>query len=385
MRTDNIRFTVLIADDDEVSLSLLQAILEADYNIIAVDNGQHAYDLALEKRPDLLILDVQMPGMNGYEVCRKIHNNPTTHDIPVIFVSGLSNTDSEKKGFEAGGVDYIVKPLRAQIIYHRIKNHLFLANQQHICNYEIAQKTRQLREATIEQIMALMRAARFKEHETANHTLRVGLMAWMIAMDIGMGKKWAQQVFMAAPMHDIGKIGVPDEILLSPLNLRKEKPEWWKVMKEHTNYGRDIIGRNLHTDIMKMASNIAIGHHEKMDGSGYPYGLKEKDIPLEARLTSVVDMIDAMMDKSRPYRNGAIPDHVIKDILNNDKGTKLDYGIIDSAMKNWDTIKNLHELFSGEKVPLKDYVYLSEYELADTLNSIFSGVSKKPVLFSGKD
>ena len=372
----NIRFTVLIADDDEISLSLLQAILESEYKVIAVNNGLSARDLAIEKKPDLIILDVQMPELDGYQVCSELRNNPRTHDIPIIFVSGLSNTDNEKQGFEVGGVDYIVKPLRAQIIYHRVKNHLFLANQQHICNYEIARKTRQLKEATIEQIMALMRAARFKEHETANHTLRTGLMAWMIAMDMNMGKTWAQQIFMAAPMHDIGKIGVPDEILLSPLNLRVEKPEWWEIMKQHTIYGRDIIGKNLHTEIMKMASNIAIGHHEKIDGTGYPYGLQGEKIPLEARLTAVVDMIDAMMDKSRPYRDGAIPDEVIKDILNKEREQQLDDKIVDSAFKNWTIIKGLHDLFSGEKVPLKDYVYLSEDELADTLYSIFSSVNK---------
>ncbi len=366
------RFNVLIVDDDIISLQLLNKILEIEYDVEIADNGHSALEKAFENVPDIILLDVKMPGISGYEVCEELKKNPKTAEVPVIFISGMSGLDDEKRGFEVGAVDYIVKPLKAPVVYHRVKNHISLAKQQHICSIEVVRKTRQLQEATIEQIMALMRAARFKEHETANHTIRTGLLAWMIAMDMGMGKSWSQKVFIAAPMHDIGKIGVPDEILLSSLNLRRDKPEWWELMMKHTIFGQEIIGENLHSDIMQLASNIALCHHEKMDGSGYPHGLIGKNIPFEARLVSIVDMIDAMMDTSRPYRNGAIPDDKIKEILSKEKGILLDSDIIESVFKNWAIIKGLHTLFSGEEVLLQDYVFLNEDEMVLQMEHTFN-------------
>ena len=366
------RYNVLVVDDDLMSLQLLKRILEVDYNVELADNGESALEKAESTLPDIILLDVKMPGLSGYDVCEILKRTDATSEIPVIFISGMTSLEDERRGFEAGAVDYILKPLRAPVVYHRVKNHIMLAKQQHVCSIEVIRKTRQLQEAKIEQVMALMRAARFKEHETANHTLRTGLHAWLIGMDMGLGKDWSQKVFIAAPMHDIGKIGVPDEILLSPLNLRRDKPEWWEMMQKHTTFGREIIGENLHSDIMKMASSIAICHHEKMDGSGYPRGLDGMNIPFEARLVSIVDMIDAMMDSSRPYRNGALPDEKIKDILMSEAGTTLDKDIVASAMKNWDIIKGVHTLFSGEMVPLQDYVYLNAEELALQLEHTFS-------------
>ena len=366
------KFNVLIVDDDIVSLQLLHSILESDYNIEIADNGHAAIDKAFYKVPDIILLDVKMPGISGYEVCEILKKDPRTSTVPVIFISGMSSLDDEKKGFEVGAVDYIVKPLRAPVVYHRVKNHISLAKQQHMCSVAVVEKTKQLQEAKIEQVMALMRAARFKEHETANHTIRVGLLAWLIAMDMGLGKVWAQKVFIAAPMHDIGKIGVPDKVLLSPLNLRRDKPEWWELMQKHTIFGQEIIGENLHSDIMKMASSIALCHHEKMDGSGYPYGLVGSSIPFEARLVSIVDMIDAMMDNSRPYRNGSIPDDKIKEILLHERGLILDKDIVDSTIKNWNLIKGMHTYFSGEEILLQDYVYLNEDELLLQLKHTFS-------------
>lgn len=379
------RFNVLVVDDDIISLQLLKKILEIDYNVEIADSGQSAIEKAIENVPDIILLDVKMPGLGGYEVCEILKKNHETAEIPIIFISGMSSLDDEKRGFEVGAVDYIVKPLKAPVVYHRVKNHIMLAKQQHICSIEVIRKTKQLQEAKIEQVMALMRAARFKEHETANHTIRVGLLAWLIAMDMGLGKSWAQKVFIAAPMHDIGKIGVPDEVLLSPLNLRRDKPEWWELMKKHTIFGQEIIGENLHSDIMKMASSIAMCHHEKMDGSGYPNGLIGSDIPFEARLVSIVDMIDAMMDTSRPYRNGPIPDEKIKEILVNESGVLLDKDIVESTIKNWGIIKGMHTFFSGEEVPLQDYVYLNEDELFLQLEHTFNelpGVEHKVMLLS---
>ncbi len=366
------RFNVLIVDDDIISLQLLKKILEIDYNVELADTGQTAIEKARDLVPDIILLDVKMPGKSGYEVCEELKKYDRTADIPVIFISGMSSLDDEKKGFEVGAVDYIVKPLKAPVVYHRVKNHIMLAKQQHICSIEVVRKTKQLQEAKIEQVMALMRAARFKEHETANHTLRTGLLAWLLAMDMGLGKAWAQKVFIAAPMHDIGKIGVPDEILLSPLNLRRDKPEWWMLMQKHTIFGQEIIGENLHSDIMKMASSIAVSHHEKMDGSGYPHGLTGANIPFEARLVAIVDMIDAMMDLSRPYRNGAIPDERIQEILQKDGGVVLDNDIVGSALRNWEIIKGIHTFFSGEEVPLQDYVFLNEEELVLQLEHTFN-------------
>ncbi len=366
------RFNVLIVDDDIISLQLLNKILEIEYNVEIADNGHSALEKAFENVPDIILLDVKMPGISGYEVCEELKKNPKTAEVPVIFISGMSGLDDEKRGFEVGAVDYIVKPLKAPVVYHRVKNHISLAKQQHICSIEVVRKTRQLQEATIEQVMALMRAARFKEHETANHTIRTGLLAWMIAMDMGMGKSWSQKVFIAAPMHDIGKIGVPDEILLSSLNLRRDKPEWWELMMKHTIFGQEIIGQNLHSDIMQMASSIALCHHEKMDGSGYPHGLVGENIPFEARLVSIVDMIDAMMDTSRPYRNGAIPDEKIKEILSKERGVLLDGDIVESVFKNWSRIKGMHTLFSGEEVLLQDYVFLNEDEMVLQMEHTFN-------------
>lgn len=292
------RQTVLIADDVPENIELLAAILEDSYDIKVAANGEKVLKIVYsDAPPDLILLDVMMPGLSGHEVCRRLKANPDRRKIPVIFVTAMSTVDDEKLGLEIGAVDYITKPISPPIVRARVATHLALYDQSRELERMVDQRTRELLLSRQQIIRRLGRAAEFKDNETGNHVIRMAHYSQLIAEAAGLGPVSQEILLQTAPMHDIGKIGIPDSILLKPGKLNAEE---WVLMKKHPVMGADIVG-NHDDDLLKTARTIALTHHERWDGTGYPRGIKGKDIPLVGRIVAIADVFDALVSV-RPYK-----------------------------------------------------------------------------------
>lgn len=276
---------ILVVDDEPLNLQVLRQILQQDYQLIFARDGEKALALAQSERPQLILLDIMMPGLTGLETCQRLKRNPDTQMIPVIFVTALAEDANETEGFAVGCVDYITKPVSAPIVLARVKSQLSLVSAE------------TLRETRLQIIQRLGRAAEYKDNETGLHVIRMSHYAREIALAAGMGTDDAEEIFNAAPMHDVGKMGIPDAVLQKPGKLT---PDEWEIMKTHAQIGAEIIGDDKST-LLQLASRIALHHHEKWDGTGYPHGLASDAIPLEARIVALADVFDALTSK-RPYK-----------------------------------------------------------------------------------
>ena len=297
-RSESLEKPVLLAVDDRLeNIDVLRCILDEEYEIEAAGSGQRALDMARTSPPDMVLLDIRMPDMDGYEVCSHLKADPRTADIPVIFVTALDAASDEAHGLELGAVDYIAKPITPAIVSARIKTHLAMANQARYLEDLVQQRTQKLNETRREIIRCLGQASEFKDNETGMHIMRMSHYSQAIARAMDLDEKWIELLYHAAPMHDVGKIGIPDAVLLKPGRLNAEE---WEVMKQHPAFGAAIIGDHP-SPLLQMARDIALGHHEKWDGSGYPQGLGGEAIPLAARIVAVADVFDALTSE-RPYK-----------------------------------------------------------------------------------
>ena len=276
---------LLLVDDDPTNLHVLRQILGEDYRLSFATDGRKALQLA-QHQPDLILLDIMMPELDGYAVCRQLKAQADTARIPVIFITALSDGQDEALGFASGAVDYIVKPVRAPVVRARVRNHLSLV------------KLDELRSTRLQIVQRLGRAAEYRDNETGMHVIRMSHYAKTLALAAGCTDEWADDLLNAAPMHDVGKIGIPDAILL------KNGPrtaEEWTVMRRHPQIGAEISGEH-DSQVLQMAYSIALTHHEKWDGTGYPQGLAGEDIPLASRIVAVADVFDALTTE-RPYKH----------------------------------------------------------------------------------
>jgi len=297
--TTNDSARILVVDDAADTRLMLSLRLQREgYAILPAGSGQEAIEIVnREGLPDLAVLDIMMPGMDGYEVCRQLKTDPATSDIPIIFVTARTEVADETLGFELGAVDYITKPISPPIVRARVHTHLTLHDQRRAMAWEVRERTRELKETRLEIIRHLARAAEFKDKDTGAHIIRMSHYSRLLGQAYGGNEEWLDYLFNAAPMHDVGKIGIPDSILLKPGKL---DPKEWEEMKRHTSYGGDIIGESS-SPLLRMARDIALSHHEHWDGSGYPLGLKARDIPLEGRIVAIADVFDALTSQ-RPYK-----------------------------------------------------------------------------------
>jgi putative two-component system response regulator len=291
------RPVVLVVDDAAESIDVARGVLGTEFQVKAAISGAKALEVIGNNPPDLILLDVMMPDMSGYEVCRRVKDNPDTAPIPVVFATTLSDSDSEAKGLELGAVDYVTKPYVPALLRSRIRTHIALFKQHLLLEELVAERTRELLETRQEIIRRLGRAAEYRDNETGMHVLRMSQISRTIAVASGMPRQRAELLLQASPMHDIGKLGVPDRILLKPGKL---DPDEWEVMKQHTTIGAAIIGDHP-AGLMVVAKKVALYHHERWDGTGYPEGLAGEAIPLEARIVALADVFDALLSV-RPYK-----------------------------------------------------------------------------------
>ena len=277
--------TVLIVDDEPANLTILRRILEGDYNLMFARGGAEALALANEHRPGMILLDIQMPEMDGYAVCRALKANPRTETAQVIFVTALGDLEDEEAGFDAGCVDYLTKPVSPRIVRARVRAHLSLVNATRL--------ERSHRDA----IFMLGEAGHYNDSDTGLHIWRMAAFACRLAEASGWSKERCALLGLAAPMHDTGKIGIPDAVLCKPGKLDREE---WAVMQTHSRIGYEILSKS-DEPVFQLAAEIALHHHEKWDGSGYPDGLAGQAISESARITAIADVFDALT-MQRPYK-----------------------------------------------------------------------------------
>ncbi len=289
--------TLLLVDDEPSNLQVLRHVLQENYQLLFATDGNKALEIARQQKPNLILLDVMMPGMDGHTVCSTLKADPTTSRIPVIFVTALANTDDETRGFELGAVDYITKPISAPIVRARVRTHLSLVSLD------------ELRETRLQIVQRLGRAAEYKDNETGMHVIRMSHFSRRLALAAGCSEAWADDLLHAAPMHDVGKIGVPDAILRKPGPLDADE---WDIMRKHPEFGAEIIGEH-DSNVLQLARAVALGHHEKWEGSGYPGGLSGENIPLAARIVALADVFDALTSE-RPYKKAWAPEAAMEHI-----------------------------------------------------------------------
>jgi len=297
MQTTSIPASVLIVDDTPQNISLLNATLMDEYSVTIATSGKQAIDICLNMKIDIILMDVMMPEMDGFETCRRLKDNPLTRAIPIIFVTARGEIEDESMGFACGAVDYITKPIRAAIVRARVNTHLTLFNLNRSLELMVQQRTAELRETRLEILHRLGSAGEYRDNETGLHVVRVCHYCRIIALSLGLSESEAELLYNAAALHDTGKIGIPDSILLKPGKLDEDE---WKIMRKHCEIGHKIIGSHK-TSMLQAAATIALTHHEKWDGSGYPQGLKGNEIPQVGRIVAVADMFDALTSE-RPYK-----------------------------------------------------------------------------------
>lgn len=340
---------ILVVDDSPENIDLLSEILRDDYRIRVATSGEKALRIIYsDEPPDLILLDIMMPGISGLEICRRLKANPDRRRIPVIFVTAMSTTEDEQRGLETGAVDYITKPISPPIVKARVRTHLALYDQSRELERMVRQRTHELLTTRQQIIRRLGRAAEFKDNETGNHVLRMSHYARLIALAHGLGNESANIIFNTAPMHDIGKIGIPDAILLKPGKLDVAE---WEVMHRHPIMGAEIIGKH-DNELLETARVIALTHHEKWDGTGYPQRLAGEAIPLEGRIVAIADVFDALVSK-RPYKAAVSLESALQ-YFDDQTGRHFDPTLIAAFKQALPEILRIKEIYADENGALTD-------------------------------
>jgi putative two-component system response regulator len=320
MTTTDKQQTVLVVDDASANIDLLVGSLKEEYNVKAATRGEKALQIIRsENPPDMILLDIMMPGMDGYEVCRQLKEDFTTRHIPIIFITAKIGIADEIRGFNLGAVDYITKPISPPIVQARVRAQLALFDKNQSLDRRVKEQTAQLHETQLQIIRRLGRAAEYKDNETGLHVIRMSHYSEILGRAIGMSERESALLLNAAPMHDIGKIGIPDCILQKPGKLTAEE---WNIIQTHCQIGADIIGDADDSELLEMARVVALTHHEKWNGSGYPHQLAGEAIPRVGRIVAVADVFDALTSV-RPYKD-AWPVEQALALLKEGAGTHFD-------------------------------------------------------------
>lgn len=352
--TAEIKGKILVVDDEPSALRIIDLILSSlGHDVILADNGESAIKIALKDIPDLILIDALMPGIDGFETARMLKNNPLTALIPIVIITGMGDVTYRIKAVEAGADDFFTKPvdvieLRAridsQIKVKRYNDHM--KSYQLTLEAEVEKRTRQLtlafeqiKKSSLDTILRLIKASEYRDEDTGVHIIRMSNYSAIISEKMGLPAKAIESILYASPMHDIGKIGIPDKILLKAGKLNEYE---WGIMKQHTVFGAKILD-GADSSILQMACTIALNHHERWDGKGYPNGLKGTKIPLAAQIVSIADVFDALTSR-RPYKQPYTVEKSI-DIIKEMSGSAFDPEIVEAFLSSMDKImavKNAH-------------------------------------------
>ncbi len=356
------RHSILAVDDSPDNLWVLSGLLKDKYKLKLANSGEKALEITRgDVLPDLVLLDVMMPGMSGHEVCRRLKESPRTRHIPIIFLTAMTGTDDETAGLELGAADFIIKPINPPILLARVASQLqakagadFLRDQNEFLDTEVNRRTRELAAIQDVTILAMASLAETRDNETGNHIRRTQHYVKALALALKDHPRFRSQLddhvigmlYKSAPLHDIGKIGIPDRILLKP---GRFEPHEFEVMKTHTTLGRDAIQHaedqlGMPVEFLKYAKEIAYGHQEKWDGSGYPQGLAGEAIPMSARIMAVADVYDALISR-RVYKDG-MPHAKAVDIMREGRGTHFDPDVLDAFMGLLDEFQRIARTFA---------------------------------------
>ena len=375
------RQTILVVDDTPDNIALLSALLKDRYKVRAANNGERALAIAAgQPRPDLILLDIMMPGMDGYEVCERLKIDPHTADIPVIFLTAKVQVEDEEFGLRLGAVDYITKPISPPIVLARVETHLtlkrarqFLQDRNAYLEAEVWRRSREVMAIQEVTIMAMASLAETRDNATGNHIRRTQHYVRALAQHLRHHPRFAaalndetiELLFKSAPLHDIGKVGIPDRILLKPGRLT---PDEFEIMKTHAALGRDAIAaaeRYLDTpdSFLRFAREIAYSHQEKWDGSGYPEGLWGEQIPLSARLMAVADVYDALI--SRRIYKPALPHEQAVTMIREGRDQHFDPDIVDAFLECAEQFRTIAARFADDEQVWRHTLERVETALSD--------------------
>ena len=320
---------ILVVDDSKTNIDILIDIL-ADYDVLVALNGQKAIKILEKKDIDLILLDIVMPDMDGYQTCKNIKNNSKIRNTPIIFITAHTDKDSIANAYKVGGIDYIKKPFYSIEVLSRIQTQISLSEYTNQLEDLVYKKTKEIKEInkeiedTQKEVVFLMGSiGETRSKETGNHVKRVAQYTKILALAFGLSEKEAEMLKQASPMHDIGKVGIKDSILNKSAKLTKEE---FEIMKQHSQIGYDML-KHSQRPLLKTASIIAYEHHEKYDGTGYPRGLKGEDIHIYGRITAIADVFDAL-GSDRVYKK-AWEDERIFQLFKDEKGKHFDPKLVD--------------------------------------------------------
>lgn len=325
---------ILVVDDIKTNLDVLIQTLGDEYVLAVAMDGKKAINYAVNNFPDLILLDIMMPEMDGFEVCQKLKENPTTRGIPVIFITAVNASPEKTKGFTLGAVDYITKPFDTLEVKARVKTHLnlklhqeALKNHNIILEEKVKERTKELVETKIEILERLGLAAEHRDLETGQHIKRMSEYCRLLGKSMGLARVDYNNIALASTMHDLGKIGIPDSILSKQGKLTEEEME---TMKTHPEIGAKILSGSKST-LLKVAETICLTHHERWNGTGYPKGLKEEEIPLAGRIACICDVFDALISE-RPYKTAWPMEKALEEIQS-ESGTYFDPRLVTLFVK----------------------------------------------------
>ncbi|HRK38295.1 MAG TPA: two-component system response regulator [Burkholderiaceae bacterium] len=368
---------ILVVDDTPDILLLIGNLLKDRYRVKLANSGEKALQVVQSgAKPDLILLDIMMPGMNGHEVCAALKRDPATWDIPVIFLTAMSSVADEEAGLKMGAVDYITKPISPPLVLARVETHLqikavadFLRDQNHYLEQQVALRTEEVRAIQDVTIFSMASLAETRDNETGNHIRRTQHYVKVLAQRLRDHPRFAsyltdrqiELLFKSAPLHDIGKVGIPDCILLKPGTLTAEE---FEIMKTHTTIGRDAIVRaeqqlRVPVAFLQCAKEIAYGHQEKWDGSGYPLGLSGNAIPISARLMAVADVYDALI--SRRVYKAALPHEQAAESIVLGRGQHFDPDIVDAFVAVQDQFRHIAATYADTASDLADELAQMEH------------------------
>jgi putative two-component system response regulator len=348
---------VLVVDDQPQNIELLEAYLVPQgYEIVTATTGEEALAKLSDQPIDLILLDVMLPGLNGFEVTRRIKRDQSHRLLPIILVTALREKEDRIEGIEAGCDDFISKPFDKPELLTRVRSLLKVKAYNDLMSHyrkelesEVAARTEELRRAverlkaaSLDTIYRLSLASEYKDRNTGAHIRRMSLYCAAVARRLGLDERAVETILFASPMHDLGKIGIPDRILMKPADL---DPTEWKIMKEHTVIGADIL-KGSAAEFIKLGETIARSHHEKWDGSGYPDRLKGREIPMAARIAAIADVFDALISR-RPYKE-AFSEEKSLAIIQEKRGSHFDPDVVDAFFAVRDEILAIKRQYDAE-------------------------------------